>query len=260
MGNISNIIGGVLKPGDGIVPPGSPFLHLDPTDSDSITEITENGNLAIDTWQDTNSGITYQKASTSTSVNDRSFVVSGGLNNLNTVRSLATSGNGILRNSDTALGQDVDGVTIGLVVRQEASDVGGLFYFSSGATTSNFRSGLTISSSNMLNVGGRRTDADSNQLFATSFTQATWHYISARFFYSTGEIEVRMDGAVVVTKQTFQTSGNTSNTASLRSRIGADFQGRNTQLEFGDILVYHDALSDSDNTDLETFFTDKWAL
>ncbi len=260
MGSLSDIIGSVIPNVNGSSPPGTPFLHLDPTDSSSITEITQNSNLVVTDWQDTNGGITYSQASTSSSEFDRTFTVANGLNNLTTMRALATVGNSVLQVANSALGQNVDGVTIGVVVRQAVSDAGGLFYFSRNGSTSNFRSGLSISASDMLLTGGRRLDGDSFQSHSVSITQATWHYVSARFFYSTAEIEVRMDGAVVVTRQAFQTSGNTSNTTSDLSRIGSDFAGRNTQLEFGDILVYHEALSDSDNTDLETFFTDKWAL
>ena len=258
----SGIIGsGVIAAGGGAGPPGSPFLHLDPTDSDSIITANQNGFDTITDWQDTNGGITYTQTTSSTTANDRVFVVSSGLNGLDTVRSRQLFGNVNLRIQNSALGQDVDGVTIGMVVRQETADIGGLFYFSRNGSTSAFRSGLAVSPSGTILTGGRRLDADSFQSFTSAtFSLATWHYLTARYFYSTAEIELRLDGAVVVTKQTFQTVGNTSNTTSDLSVLANDVIGRVDQLEFGDILVYHEALSDSDNSDLETFFTDKWGL
>ncbi len=264
--SFQGIIGsGVLAAGGGggFTPPGSPFLHLDPTDSGSITEAIENGNLQISDWQDTNGGITYtQSVPAGSALNNRTYTVPNGLNSLTTIRSeTLTTTNGILDIANSALGQNVGGVTLGVVANASSIANGGIFYASANtpSASTHDRFGIERSGANTLRINARRVDGDSESFTTDAMTDNTFHYIVVRYFYSSGQVEVRIDGAVTTALMSFTSSGTTSNTVSLLSRLGAAGIGAGT-VEYGDILVYHTTLDTDDTDDLETFFTDKWGL
>lgn len=135
-----------------------------------------------------------------------------------------------LSGSVLALAQDVPRFTI-VVIGVAATVPSGVRYpmaVSIGGGTG-ARASLSTASSpaNSIRAGGRRLDADPFRTVggAANSMGTTWHIWIGEHFYTANSAEVIQDGTSLGIDTTWQTAGNTSNTASQAASIGASGAG-----------------------------------
>lgn len=113
-------------------------------------------------------------------------------------------------------------------------------FFSGTTATSNTRFGLLQSNSaaNTPETGGRRLDADSGQFISSGSNLGTaWTIVVAHADYTNSDLYIYVNGTLAASTTSFQTAGNTSNTASGSSPyIGSAVSGNAPMQHFsGDL-------------------------
>jgi len=112
-------------------------------------------------------------------------------------------------------------------------------------------------------VRGCRVDGGA---FANSdpFTMTTgWVLYTVRVTWSSATAMVRTNGVLALLDETFSTAGATSDTdQTTESSLGCDYYGNNSirNSEIAEVIYYRGALSDSDVTTIESYFSTKYAL
>ena len=113
-------------------------------------------------------------------------------------------------------------------------------FFGNTNTTTNTRFGLlqSLSAANTPEAGGRRLDADSGQFInAGSNLGTAWTIVVAHADYTNSDLYLYVDGTLAASTTSFQTAGNTSDTAGGTSPyIGSAINGGSLTQQFsGDL-------------------------
>jgi hypothetical protein len=112
--------------------------------------------------------------------------------------------------------------------------------------------------SGLITVGGRRDDADAAGVYVNAGTSIAPDVAVAggRFVWSSSDLYGLKNGAVVNTNTSFQTDGNTSDTASAAAAIGANSAGTG---EFAQLTLLHAVIGPSDTAGLAASYQ-AWSL
>lgn len=110
----------------------------------------------------------------------------------------------------------------GVNFTKAGTNIQNIFNASSAVSPASTRLALGMGAASGIRAGGRRLDADDFQ--SVEVSQATFENTVAAgvFDYSNSNIFLRRNGAVVASSASFQTNGNTQNTASLAVQVGAN--------------------------------------
>lgn len=235
----------------------SPTLWFDASDGATITL----SGSSVSDWQSKGSITT---APTQGGSSARPTLITNELNGLSVVRfdggDFLTGGEfDVLRNAGSA---------IMYVVRKFSASPTStqvMFGMLAGTSGSAVRAGLGggISSGKPF-AGGRRLDANSFQrVDAVTSSPTTWQLHGGVFKWSSAELTQYIDATQDGYSSSFQTSGNTSNTATGRTRIGANTAITAGEFFSGDIaeivLVENDATTDTRQR-VEGYLAHKWGL
>ena len=239
-------------------------------DADDASTITLNGST-VSQWDD-KSGNNFNFAN-ATASGQPAYLATG----LNGKPSLRTDGADTLFSGTTSLGRNVSGLTSAIVgVHPVAASfsVNACDFFISAASQSSTRFALLVSPSGQTadrySIAGRRLDADTYAGVPSSTSAVTnagnpWIRIGQRA-YSAGVANHWTNGTQDLTNGLVGTqgSGNTSDTASLRSNlftnnaVGSGGAPANSQLS--EIVVTHSTMTTTDRQKLEGYLAWKWGL
>lgn len=141
-----------------------------------------------------------------------------------------------------------------------------LIYWSTSTAFSSDRLQLVsgAGTANRIRAGGRRLDADSFVATESDTDHGTntrlW---SVRSLWQDSDLFVYQDGALVASETSFQTEGNTSDTASVTFRIGGRTGDVNDQKWNGkvcEVLVYTSELTEQEIDRVEEYLAEKWDI
>jgi hypothetical protein len=240
-------------------------------DADDASTITLNG-ATVAQWDD-KSGNNFNFAN-ATASGQPAYLATG----LNSKPSLRTDGADTLFSGATSLGRNVSGLTAAIVgvhpvgagFVANACD----FYISNGVGNLSTRFALLVNpplqTADRYSIAGRRLDADSYTGVPSSTNAVTnagnpWIRIGQRA-YSAGVANHWTNGTQDLTNGLVGTqgSGNTSDTASLRSNL---FSNNSTTAgsapansELSEIVVTHSTMTTTDRQKLEGYLAHKWGL
>jgi hypothetical protein len=122
---------------------------------------------------------------------------------------------------------------------------------------------LHTGTTKLLSVGGRRLDADSVATVSDSsgLADSTGYVATGLIDYANSNAYIYKNGALVGSSTSFQTDGNTSNTASLAVAVGANGAGATP---FGghilEVVIYNRALSDGERKRVQSYLGRKHSL
>ena len=229
-------------------------------DADAITGLSDTD--PVSTWSDLSSSGWDATASSG----DRPTYRTGVLNSKPIVR---FSGSNHLNLGSIDLFRNVGGGTIYAVTKDAAiTTISSVFFGSTnaGVTRLGLQSGGGGSGNNdKFRSNGRRLDADSNQDAASTQQVTTnWTLLGCVADWQGTDLSLFVDAVLDGQNASFQTSGNTSNTAtgSNNTCIGAQSTSNNSGFDgdIAEIVVTHNALSTADREKLEGYLAHKWAL
>lgn len=230
--------------------------------SDAGVTITGSG---VSTWANQAASGSNYNLTQGTDAN-RPVVDSGAINGYPALR--GDGSNDYLEITGTGLNltQNVSGVSEFYVVKIPGvtSTNKSLLSISSGTSTTAGRANVSTTPTNKLTVSGRRLDADSNQSVLTAdnaYTSATWYYLTAIFDWANSNVDVWLSGVSKISNTSFQTDGNTSNTASQRIRLFQNVGGVDpSDCSIAELVVYQRAVNSTERGQVETYLKDKYGL
>jgi hypothetical protein len=235
----------------------NPQLWLDAADTATITESSG----AVSQWDDkSGNGRHFTQA---TGANQPAT----GTNTRNGLNVISFDGNDFLTLGTNDLARNVSGATIYVVYQHAANPTGDRRIFNiNNGTASGFVRVLILDgvTSQRTQTGGRTLDADSFASVTGSIVISTnYLYRASIFDYANTDLFNYVNGILDASTTSFQTATTTSNTASIRARVGADvnvtpatfFSG-----QIAEILVYHTAHTTAQRLTVETYLKTKWGL
>ena len=189
-------------------------------------------------------------------------VITNGLNSLNTVRILDDISANFFINNGFA-GELTQGCTLAMVCKFDSSGGGNGAYFVTSITAGGQeRFGIERPAAGTMRVTTNRTDTAGNQKNpqATGITEDVFQIVVLRVDWSGASATLRVAETVkTLTGDAIQT-GTSPSTSSLQTALSlAPSTGRST-MEFGDILFYNRALTDTEILLAEAFLSNKWGL
>jgi hypothetical protein len=142
--------------------------------------------------------------------------------------------------------QNVSSATLMVWIRPES--IGSfmqIFAFSTGTSSTSTRAGLAIQTTGAFRVAGRRTDAEANNVNQSGTAVAgTLYHMAANYLYSTGSLDLYVDGALLASVAIAGWTANSSNTVSLGTSFAQALDG-STEVDgiLDDMRVYSPALT-----------------
>lgn len=166
--------------------------------------------------------------------------------------------------SDTGIARNVAGFTVIAAVQANATAIANGAFFRAATPTSSSSRVQAYRNGSELKIGGRRLDSNSFQLAAASGVVSTSapQILSWIFDFTNTYIFAYADGTLAASNTTFQTAGNTSDTASQSVLVGSTLAGAGYQCDaiIGELVVYKRALTETERAQVETYLSDKWGI
>jgi WD40 repeat protein len=213
---------------------------------------------AITSWADlSGNGYNYTQATTTNQPTYKTNIQNG----LGVVRFDGVDD--YLSTTASAITQNVAGLTLIAVIKYNSSATQKTaVHFMRGTGTSGARATLVSTGSNIYSTGGRRLDSEGTQSVNSTSSSGAFAIQTGVFDFAGTTLNQYINGAVQGTSSSFQTAGNTSNTASLASYIGASSV---TPTEFltGDVcevIVYNRALTSTELNKIHQHLGRKWGI
>ena len=230
----------------------TPQLWLDADDSSTITSSSGN----VSQWND-KSGNTYHVTQATGTAQPKTGTVT---RNSRNVLDFDGTNHYLIRETDTALGRNVTGLTVYWVASFDAGGSGLVVGFATNTAVNATRVSSGFNTSTQFTASGRTLDADASAA-ANSSTLATgtWYANCAVFDYANTDLNLYVNRTADGSNTSYQTATTTSNTDSLRLTVGAGgglAQKVNGQI--AEILVYHSAHSSTDRQKVFDYLDDKW--
>jgi len=232
--------------------------------ADSST-ITESGG-AVSQWDDKSGN--GRNASQPSSVLQPTYLPTG----FNGKPTLETDGSDVLELGVTSLGRNVGGITAAIVGVHPAgasfSNNANEVYISAAINAETTRFAFTpnpsASTANRYAFAGRRLDADSYQTASSSTNSVAnsgnpWIRVG-QIVYSSGVANHWTDGTQDLTNKSFQTTGVTSDTDSLRGSVFGGIAGLPNGSQLCEIVVAHSTMATAVRQKLEGYLAHKWGL
>jgi hypothetical protein len=157
--------------------------------------------------------------------------------------------------------RNVPGATVFVAVKLNALSASqNVFYITTPAGLSRAAIDYEMSG-NRWRAGGRRLDADSFQGAATNDTADTSPAVLAGVFdYENSDLFVRKNGLQIASSTSFQTSGRTSDTASLSVNSGNPGAFLLLNGSLSEILVWPRVLSSGETAIIERYLSQKYSI
>lgn len=205
------------------------------------------GSGYIVTWYD-QSGSGYN-ATQSTAANQPRIVNAGTIDTLNGKPSIVFDGlTNLLSLSGTGLGlvNNLPGATLHAVTNPTtAASTLRMFYASVNASNA-IRLNADVFTSNRFFIGSRRLDADTASSLGSSnnaYTSSVANVASFFWDFVNTTVQIRSNGTNVLNNATWQTTGNSQNTNSLKINIGAGDAAVYWNSNISEMIFYPTALS-----------------
>jgi len=229
----------------------TPQLWLDADDASTITASSGN----VSQWNDKSGNAYHVSQSTGTAQPKTGTVTRNGRN----VLDFDGTDDRLFRETDTALGRNVTGLTLYWVASFDAVP-GQLIVFSTGGAVGTTRVLSGLNASSEFNNGGRTLDADSlASATSSALSTATWYATCAVFDYSNTDLNLYVDRTADGSNTSFQTATTTSNTDSLRLTVASSVTAANyVNGQIAEIIVYHSAHSSTDREKVFDYLDGKW--
>ena len=234
----------------------STALWLDAADAATITEVSG----AVSEWSDKSGNGLHVSQGTASARPVRQVAEQNGLD----VLRFDGSNDRLTRFSASHLGRNV-GQLLVLGVRRHASvpTSNRILMCFSHSTVTSFRATVEAGrTSSKAGCGGRRLDANSFQQVVSSANVTTGFQLQAADFrYSDADLYQYINGSLEGSSTSFQTAGNTSDTASERLAIGATVADTGSEWMNGDIaeiVVLHN--DPANRQRVEGYLAHKWGL
>ena len=227
----------------------TPQLWLDADDASTITSSSGN----VSQWNDKSGNGYHVTQATGTSQPKTGTVTRNGRNVLD-----FDGGDRLLRETDTALGRNVTGLTVYWVASFDIN--GQIISFSVGTSETVARLNSGFNASSQFNNAGRTLDADAIlSAQSTALTAGSWYANCAVFDYANTDLNLYVDRTADGSNTSFQTATTTSNTDSLRLSIAQGLGGATIlDGQIAEILVYHSAHSSTDREKVFDYLDGKW--
>lgn len=226
-------------------------------------QIAGNDGDSVSTWSD-QSGSSRHLTEVTAGQDPILKKAANGINSQNVVR--FDGSNDVLAFLSTSIIQNLGATTMALVFRAANTTQDGTTPFlistaSAGSTRAAFFFGL--SADGKLNVGGRRLDADTSQFLQGGNKSTSPTFALAYFDWTNSDLTLYENGTQTGQTLSFQTSGNTENTASAEICVGAANSVAAAAAFNGDvaeIIIYNSILSSTDRNLLGGYIQTKYAL
>jgi hypothetical protein len=234
-------------------------LWLDATtglyDATSGGSVVTTDSTAVARWEDRSDNAWHFTQATE---NNRPFLKTSQLNGKNVVRFDGMNDSLLL--GATTLLRNVSGYTF-FAVRKNRSSVSALKILFVNAST---RFEFNTQSTNNVTLRVRRLATDTLTTLAggnSSTTANTFQLFCGKVDHANTTATLYRNGTQLATNTAFLTSGNT-NDVSNGSGLGANAAGANqwSDADIAEVLIYHEALSDTDRGKIESYLTTKWGL
>lgn len=230
----------------------TPRLWLDASDASTITSSSGN----VSQWDDKSGNGYHVTQATGTAQPKTGTVTRNGLN----VLDFDGTDDRLFRETDTALGRNISGLTLYWVASFDAAP-GQIISFSVGTATGTTRVLSGFNASTQFNNAGRTLDGDAATAGATSSTLATgtWYANCAVFDYANTDLNLYVNRTADGSNTSYQTATTTSNTDSLRLTIASGVTSANyVNGQIAEILVYHSAHNSADRGNVFDYLDGKW--
>jgi hypothetical protein len=229
----------------------TPQLWLDADDASTITSSSNN----VSQWNDKSGNTYHVTQATGTAQPKTGTVTRNGRN----VLDFDGTDDRLFRETDTALGRNVTGLTVYWVASSDNNTANvQIIAFATGTGTARVLSGMN--SSSQFNAQGRTLDADSVAgANSSTLSTFTWYATCAVFDYANTDLNLYVDRTADGSNTSFQTATTTSNTDSLSLSVGSNLSAAaNFNGQIAEILVYHSAHSSTDREKVFDYLDGKW--
>lgn len=230
----------------------TPQLWLDASDASTITSSSGN----VSQWDDKSGNGYHVTQATGTAQPKTGTITQNGLN----VLDFDGTNHYLIRETDTALGRNVTGLTVYWVASFDSGGSGLVVAFATNLAVNATRVASGFNTSTQFNNSGRTLDSDSS-VSANSSTLATgtWYANCAVFDYANTDLNLYVNRTADGSNTSFQTATTTSNTDSLRLTVGAGAGlAQRVNGQIAEVLVYHSAHSSTDREKVFDYLDGKW--
>lgn len=229
----------------------TPQLWLDADDASTITSSSGN----VSQWNDKSGNGYHVTQATGTAQPKTGTVTRNGRN----VLDFAGTDDRLFRETDTALGRNVTGLTVYWVASTDITNVQ-IIGFSQGTSTGTTRVLSGINASTQFFASGRTLDADSvASANSSTLSTGTWYATCAVFDYANTDLNLYVNRTADGSNTSFQTATTTSNTDSLRLSVGSSITpSAYLNGQIAEILVYHSAHNSADRENVFDYLDGKW--
>ena len=237
----------------------APALWLDADDLSTITSSSGN----VSQWNDKSGNGYHVSQSSGTAQPKTGTITRNGRN----VIDFDGTADYLIRETDTAIGRNVTGVTVYIVARHDSqTDNSTAIATASGTSTASNRFFIYLTGSSpsaTMTAQGRTLDSDSPQSVITTAGSLAdvWTTQVVIYDYADTALYQYVNGTLDGSNTAFQTATTSSNTDSLRLTIGINHALATVSLmngQIAEILVYHSAHSATTRTSVYQYFKQKW--
>lgn len=225
----------------------TPQLWLDADDASTITSSSGN----VSQWNDKSGNGYHVTQATGTAQPKTGTVTRNGRN----VLDFDGTDDRLLRETDTALGRNVTGLTVYWV---GSFAIGGqAISIAVGTSETLVRVNSGFSSAT---ISGRTLDTDAIAVASsTTLTAGPWYANCSVFDYANTDLNLYVNRTADASNTSYQTATTTSNTDSLRLSIGSGVTNASyLDGQIAEILVYHSAHSSTDREKVFDYLDGKW--
>lgn len=230
----------------------TPQLWLDAADTSTITSSSGN----VSQWNDKSGNAYHVTQAVGTSQPKTGTITRNGLN----VLDFDGTNHYLVRETDTALGRNVSGLTVYWVASFDSGGSGLVVAFATNVAVNATRVASGFNTSTQFNNSGRTLDADASATANSStLSTGTWYANCAVFDYANTDLNLYVDRTANGSNTSFQTATTTSNTDSLRLTVGSGVGfAQRVNGQIAEILVYHSAHSSADRETVFDYLDGKW--
>lgn len=230
----------------------TPQLWFDADDASTITSSSGN----VSQWDDKSGNGYHVTQATGTAQPKTGTVTRNGRN----VLDFDGTNHYLIRETDTALGRNVTGLTVYWVASFDSGGSGLVVAFATNLAVNATRVASGFNTSTQFNNSGRTSDSDSSaSANSSTLATGTWYANCAVFDYANTDLNLYVNRTADGSNTSFQTATTTSNTDSLRLTVGAGAGlAQRVNGQIAEVLVYHSAHSSTDREKVFDYLDGKW--
>lgn len=236
----------------------TPVLWLDAADTSTITSSSG----SVSQWDDKSGNGYHVTQSTGTAQPTTGTVT---LNGRNVIDFDGTS-DYLIRETDTAIGRNVTGMTIYIVVYYATNANNSISLAGSTGAALNLNRFLArMATGPVLSFQGRTLDSDSGDSVESTdpVSYNTWYTQTGIYDYANTDAYQYVNGVANGVNSSYQTATTTSDTDSLRLTVGINQGLSSTSRLVGsiaEIIIYHSAHTATERATVWDYLNGKWGL